>query len=39
MIHDPLEKTHTQDSLLLAIGSTTFVPPIKGINKVRCFCI
>ncbi len=36
-IHTHLEKTHTYDYLVLATGSSAFVPPIKGVDKEGVF--
>ena len=36
-IHTHLEKTHTYDYLVLATGSSAFVPPIKGVEKEGVF--
>ncbi|MCC9066073.1 nitrite reductase large subunit NirB [Flavobacterium piscisymbiosum] len=36
-IHTHLEKTHTYDYLVLATGSSAFVPPIDGVEKEGVF--
>ncbi|MNR95441.1 Nitrite reductase [NAD(P)H] [compost metagenome] len=36
-IHTHLEKTHTYDYLVLATGSSAFVPPIEGVEKEGVF--
>ena len=36
-IHTHLEKIHTYDYLVLATGSSAFVPPIKGVEKEGVF--
>ena len=36
-IHTHLEKTHTYDYLVLATGSSAFVPPINGVEKEGVF--
>ena len=36
-IHTHLGKTHTYDYLVLATGSSAFVPPIKGVEKEGVF--
>ncbi|TRX07952.1 nitrite reductase large subunit NirB [Flavobacterium gawalongense] len=36
-IHTHLEKTHTYDYLVLATGSSAFVPPIEGVDKEGVF--
>ena len=36
-IHTHLEKTYTYDYLVLATGSSAFVPPIEGVDKEGVF--
>lgn len=36
-IHTHLEKTHTYDYLVIATGSSAFVPPIEGVEKEGVF--
>ncbi len=36
-IHTHLEKTHPYDYLVLATGSSAFVPPIEGVDKEGVF--